>query len=75
MEEGVPLGQAYANVDSPAVTAAAPAPAAIAVTTVPGKVTAGTSASETSFMKRILQRLNREPSAAWPTNSGGGVSD
>jgi hypothetical protein len=75
MEEGVPLGQAVAHMEAAGATvAAAPAPAAIAVTTVPAKVTAGTSSTETSFFKRLLQHLHREPSAAWPTNAGG-VSD
>ena len=62
MEEGVPLGQAVAYME--AAAAAAPAPAqTTAVAAAPAQP--AERPTETSFFKRLAQRLHHEPSPTW----------
>jgi hypothetical protein len=70
MEEGVPLGQAVAYAEAaaaaePAATTAVPAKAASAPATT-------ASSGESSFFKRLAQRLDHEPSATWQGGVIGG---
>ena len=64
MEEGVPLGQAVAYME--AAAAAAPAPAQpTTVAAAPAQPQPAERTTETSFFKRLAQRLHHEPSPTW----------
>jgi hypothetical protein len=62
MEEGVPLGQAVAYMEASAAAASAPTPPTT-VAAAPAQPTE--RPAETSFFKRLAQRLHHDPSPTW----------
>ena len=73
MEEGVPLGQAYAQLDQSA-TAVSPAATATASAAPAAAPAATAGASESGFLRFFTRRFRREALSTFPS-AAGGISD